>query len=142
GAADPERTRAGARALIVLLAGLGGAQADEPDSAKAHYEKAQQLYATGNYDEAIAEYQEAYRLKPHPNVLYNIAQAYERLLDYAQSVTWFERYLAEAPPDAPERVIVENRLKILRNLPARVSVTTIPEHVHASIADVPGHRPP
>ena len=110
------------------------------DTAKAHYEKAQQLYATGNYDEAIAEYGEAYRLKPHPNVLYNIAQAYERLLDYAQSVVWFERYLAEAPKDAVERPIVENRLRILRNLPARVSVTTIPEHVHAAVVDVAGKR--
>ncbi|HEX9100731.1 MAG TPA: PEGA domain-containing protein [Polyangia bacterium] len=112
----------------------------EAAQAKAHYEKAQQLYATGNYDEAIAEYNEAYRLKPHPNVLYNIAQAYERLLDYAQSVVWFERYLAEAPKDAVERPIVENRLRILRNLPARVSVNTIPEHVHAAIVDAGGQR--
>lgn len=108
--------------------------------AKAHYDKAQELYATGNYDEAIAEYQEAYRLKPHPNVLYNIAQAYERLLDYAQSVVWFERYLAEAPKDAVERPIVENRLRILRNLPARISVTTIPEHVHAALVGADGQR--
>ncbi len=112
----------------------------QAESAKAHYDKAQQLYATGNYDEAIAEYQEAYRLKPHPNVLYNIAQAYERLLDYAQSVVWFERYLAEAPKDAVERPIVENRLRILRNLPARISVTTIPEHVHAALVDAGGRR--
>jgi hypothetical protein len=133
-------------ALCVLVAFAAAEMpayaADEPDpgAAKAHYEKAQQLYATGNYDEAIAEYNEAYRLKPHPNVLYNIAQAYERLLDYAQSVVWFERYLAEAPKDAVERPVVENRLRILRNLPARVSVTTIPEHVHAAIVDPAGHR--
>src|SRR6202011_3866756 len=31
--------------------------------------------------------------------------------------------------------VVENRLRILRNLPARISVTTIPEHVHAAIVD-------
>jgi hypothetical protein len=115
-------------------------ETQEAVQAKAHYEKAQQLYATGNYDEAIAEYQEAYRLKPHPNVLYNIAQAYERLLDYAQSVVWFERYLAEAPKDAVERPVVENRLRILRNLPARISVTTIPEKVHAALVDANGKR--
>ena len=133
-------------ALFVAVAFAVAAQparaADEPDpaAAKAHYEKAQQLYATGSYDEAIAEYNEAYRLKPHPNVLYNIAQAYERLLDYAQSVVWFERYLAEAPKDDVERPVVENRLRILRNLPARVSVTTIPEHAHAAIVDANNRR--
>lgn len=126
---------------LALIASPRLRAAETPESsAKAHYEKAQQLYATGNYDEAIAEYHEAYRLKPHPNVLYNIAQAYERLLDYAQSVVWFERYLAEAPKDAPERVVVENRLRILRNLPARISVTTIPEHVHAAVIDNDGKR--
>ncbi len=130
-----------AAALVMILVAFTARAEEAPEAqAKAHYEKAQQLYATGNYDEAIAEYGEAYRLKPHPNVLYNIAQAYERLLDYAQSVVWFERYLAEAPKDAPERVVVENRLRILRNLPARVSVTTIPEHVHAAIVDGEGKR--
>src|SRR3954463_1171468 len=116
-------------------AGEQTVETPEAAKAKAHYEKAQQLYATGTYDEAIAEYEEAYRLKPHPNVLYNIAQAYERLLDYAQSVVWFERYLAEAPKDAVERPVVENRLGIFRHLPARISVTTIPEHVHAALVD-------
>jgi hypothetical protein len=137
--------RAIAIAVVVAFAAAdmparGAEETAEAASAKGHYEKAQQLYATGNYDEAIAEYQEAYRLKPHPNVLYNIAQAYERLLDYAQSVVWFERYLAEAPKDAVERPVVENRLRILRNLPARISVTTIPEHVHAAVVDADGKR--
>lgn len=130
-------------AIVLVYAMLPSARAAEesPDrAAKAHYDKAQNLYGDGSYDEAIAEYQEAYRLKPHPNVLYNIAQAYERLLDYAQSVIWFERYLAEAPSDALERVAVENRLKVLRNLPARISVTTIPEHVHATVVGADGRR--
>jgi hypothetical protein len=127
-------------ASVRVRAAEQGVETPEAARAKAHYEKAEQLYATGGYEEAIAEYEEAYRLKPHPNVLYNIAQAYERLLDYSQSVVWFERYLAEAPKDAAERPIVENRLRVLRNLPARISVTTIPEHVHAAVVDASGQR--
>ena len=90
-------------AIVLVYAMLPSARAAEeaPNPAKAHYDKAEELYNQGSYDEAIVEYHEAYRLKPHWNVLYNIAQAYERLLDYAQSVTWFERYLSEAPLDAP-----------------------------------------
>jgi hypothetical protein len=108
---------------------------EEPTAAQAkqHYNAGQKLYEEGRYEEAIAEFQLAYRLKPHPNTLYNIAQAYERLLDYAQSVIWFERYLAEASADIPGRSAVENRLRVLRNLPARISVTTIPEHVRATV---------
>lgn len=120
-------------ACAILLAIVGPARADDALDARAHYQAGQHFYDQGQYDEAIHEFEEAYRLKPHPNVLYNIAQAHERLLEYAESVKWFERYLKEAPPDAEFRTIVENRLRILRGLPARISVTTIPEHVHARL---------
>ncbi len=116
-------------ALALLAA---PARADEAD-ASAHYEAGERFYDQGDYDRAIAEYEAAYKLKPHPNVLYNIGQAYERRLDYEKSVEYFERFLREAPADARERVIVENRLRALRSLPARVSVTTIPEHAHAIV---------
>src|SRR5581483_5640428 len=51
---------------------------------------------------------------------------------------WFERYLAEAPPDAEFRTLVENRLRVLRGLPARLSITTLPEHVHARLTAADG----
>jgi hypothetical protein len=117
--------------VLVALATL--ARADESTDARAHYETAQQLYDEGRYEEAIVEFELAYRDKPHPNVLYNIAQAQERLLDYDASVKAFERYLGEAAPDDPRRKIVENRLRVLRNLPGRISVTTTPEHVHVAL---------
>jgi hypothetical protein len=138
------------RALAVALAAASLASGAEPspspapqaaNDARAHYEAGQQAYDRGDYESAIAEFEEAYRLKPHHNVLYNIAQAHERLLEYSESVLWFERYLREAPRDADKRLIVENRLRVLRNLPARISITTIPEHVRVTfIAADDGHE--
>jgi PEGA domain len=132
--------RAVAASAVAPAEKLPAATPRDDDTAKAHYRKGEQLYDEGAYEEAIAEFESAYHVKPHPNTLYNVAQAYERLLDYAQSVLWFERYLAEAPRDAKLRPIVENRLRILRNLPARMSVTTIPEHVHATVVDAGGAK--
>ncbi len=117
----------------MLTLSCGIALAEEPDAARSHYQAGQRLYDEGRYEEAIVEYEAGYRLKEHPNVLYNIALAYERLLDYPKSVTYFELFLAEAPADAPFRNVVENRLRVLRNLPARISISTIPEHVHARL---------
>lgn len=119
--------------MAVVLACAPPVRADEASDARAHYERGEEHYAAGRYDEAIAEYEAAYRLKPHWNVLYNIAQAYERLLEYGKSVTYFELYLAEAPANAEKRPIVENRLRLLRNLPARLSITTFPEHVRVRV---------
>jgi len=120
--------------LLALCAVAAAAHADQVvDSSRSHFDRGRALHDEGRYEEAIEEFKAAYQLNPNPNALYNIGQAYERLLEYAASVEWFERYLKEAPPDAPSRAIVENRLRVLRGLPARISVTTFPEHVHATL---------
>jgi hypothetical protein len=122
--------------VVLVLCALGGVA--RGDEARSHYEQGQKLYEEGHYEEAIAEYKAAYQLKPHWSLLYNIGQAYERVLDYAASVEWFDRYLKDSPPDAEKRLLVENRLRVLRNLPARVSVTTAPQHVHARLYGAAG----
>ena len=115
-------------------------RADEsPPSA--HYEEAQQLYATGDYDEAIAEYERGLSAQAAPErPLQHRAglRAAARLRAVGGVVRALSRRgAARTRSSAP---IVENRLRILRNLPARISVTTIPEHVHAAIVDAGGKR--
>jgi hypothetical protein len=106
-------------------------------AAEKHFSLGQKLHLDGLYKEAIAEYHEAYRIKPHPNVLYNIGQAYERLLQYQDAVVWFERYQREGGPKAEYHVLVENRLRVLRNLPARIHVECLPQAT-ASLIDPDG----
>lgn len=122
------------RALVIAISILLPlvASAQRIDDARARFEEGQRLYEAGKFEDAIAAFEAAYKAKPHPNVLYNIGQAYERLLDYPSSVRFFERYLAETAPTAEFRNIVENRLRVLHNLPGRVSVVTFPEKVTAT----------
>ena len=59
----------------------------------------------GDYQLAIQKYQEAYDLKPHPTLIYNLAQAHRLAGHDAQARALYERYLHEAPagdlaPDA------------------------------------------
>jgi hypothetical protein len=138
-APPPLRTRlvAALTALAFTVAAARIARAGEADAdatsleARKHYQRAQAAYDEARYDDAIAEFKAAYALKPHPNVLFNLAQSYERMLEYAEAVRWFERFVAEAPNGSAEKLIAQNRLQVLRGLPARVSVTTIPDKVHA-----------
>jgi hypothetical protein len=106
-------------------------------AAEKHFARGQRLHLDGLYKEAIAEYLEAYRIKPHPNVVYNIGQAYERLLQYQDAVAWFERYEREGGPKAEYHVLVQNRLRVLRNLPARIHVECVPQAT-ASLIDPDG----
>jgi tetratricopeptide (TPR) repeat protein len=58
-------------ALPVRLAGAAPA-----DDAKAHYQKATAHFAVGEYREAAIEYQEAFKIKQDPALLYNAAQSF------------------------------------------------------------------
>ncbi len=60
------------------------------------------LIQKGDFAEGIAELQEAWATKPHRNVLYNIARAYEDWGRPEEALTYYRRYLAARPPDAAE----------------------------------------
>jgi hypothetical protein len=125
--------------VLVLLAIAADAAAqvrcddvpEGPGSKKArageHYRRGQELYAQGEYESAIPEFRAAHCLLPAPEALYNVAQSYERLVDYENAVRWFEAYLSELPRSQREEArAVENRLRVLRKLPARIRVSTEP----------------
>jgi hypothetical protein len=92
-----------------------------------HYRRGQDLYAQGEYEASIPEFRAAYCLVPAPEAVYNVAQAYERLVDYTRAVSWFEAYLRVLPrAQREEATAVENRVRVLRRLPARIRVSTDP----------------
>jgi len=89
--------RAGVLALCLCA---GTALADERLEARRHFRNGMSLIAQGQFDQGIAELQEAYTIKPHPNVLYNIARAYLDAGRSAEALDWYRRYLAANPPDS------------------------------------------
>lgn len=53
------------------------------------------LFGEGKYAEALAEFERAYEIEPHPLVLYNIAGCYRELSRYAEAVKFYTRFLDE-----------------------------------------------
>jgi hypothetical protein len=100
-----------------------------------------EAFQSGDFETARQRYEEAYRLSPHPNTLYNLALACERLLDYDAAIAAFRRFLADPLPADPgaarqqemRRLLAERSLRRLVSLPARVSVSAVPDPVQASI---------
>jgi tetratricopeptide (TPR) repeat protein len=60
--------------VLVLLLASGAARAE--DDAKAHYQKATAHFAVGEYHDAAIEYEEAFKLKQDPAILFNAAQSF------------------------------------------------------------------
>ena len=79
-------------ALLLLLI----AQADV---AKDHFDKGNQAYAVGRFDEALVEFTAAYDAFPAPEFVFNIGQCHFNLGHYDDAGFFYEKYL-EARPDA------------------------------------------
>ncbi|MDX2009918.1 MAG: TonB-dependent receptor [Myxococcaceae bacterium] len=87
-------------ALAAVLVWSQATLADPRVEARRHFKTGMFLIGEGKYDEAIAELLEAYAIKPHPNVLFNVARAHEAAGRPVEALAFYRRYLDANPPDA------------------------------------------
>lgn len=73
-------------------------------SAKAKYEQGVEAYRAERYADAVRSFLEADAISPSAALSYNIARAYEKLSDDAQTLRWYRNYLRLDPQakNAPE----------------------------------------
>ncbi len=109
---------------LLLAAALAPAPAQgaEPASertaeARSHFKQGSDLYKRARYQEAIAEFEVAYRLRPHGVIHYNIAQCHEKLGDISSALHRYHQYLREVP-GAKDRAVVQAAIS---NLEKRMS---------------------
>jgi tetratricopeptide (TPR) repeat protein len=98
-----------------VVVGPATAGADEVGEAREHYKKGTKAFELGAYDEAIAEYSAAYRLRDDPALLYNLAQAH-RLANHAAEALRFYRLFLMKVPAATNRDEVEDKIRELQKL--------------------------
>ena len=94
------------------LPGAVGKVAEEQTIAKAKalFAEGNQHYSLGEFDQAMASYSLAYRLKPLPAFLFNIAQCHRKLGHFRDAVAMYQNYLVGVP-DAPNKDVVESLIK-------------------------------
>lgn len=117
--------------LVVIVLGLAARVAaaqptsEQKKEAKAAFERAEAAERRKDWRTAIDEYQHAYDVIPHPDVLANIALDLERLEEFRDAATFYRRYLDESD-DAGDRDRVEKLIDKLRARPALLTITTDP----------------
>src|SRR5437763_6365326 len=94
-------------AALVAPAALADSRAD----AKRHFREGMSLIAAGQVERGIAELKQAYAIKPHPDVLYDIAKAYVDLGNIPEALNYFRQYVATDPIDKEQVSNVMNRLQ-------------------------------
>ncbi len=100
---------------IALLHLALPAQADDSSGgagaarAKVRFELGRSHYRLGEYEQAIHEFEEGYKLSPQPLFLYNIAQSARRIGQLPKALEFYRKFLA-IDPKAPERREVEQHI--------------------------------
>src|SRR2546430_16461090 len=108
--AAPGKIRALCLAVVILTT-AGPALADARADAKRHFHEGMTLIAAGQIERGIAELKQAYAIKPHQDVLYDIAKAYVDLGNIPEAISYFKQYLATEPEDKDQVQSVVSRLQ-------------------------------
>src|SRR5438128_8540330 len=102
--------RAAVCAVAIALFAAPAAFAGARSEAKRHFRDGMALIASGQVERGIAELKQAHAIKPHPDLLYNIARAYVDLGRIPEALDYFQRYVATDPDDRAQVEAVMARL--------------------------------
>ena len=77
------------------------------ERAKALFAEGNGHYSLGEFVQALLSYKRAYRIKPLPAFLFNIAQCHRKLEQHQDAITMYQSYLVGVP-DAQNKPLVES----------------------------------
>jgi tetratricopeptide (TPR) repeat protein len=128
---------------VMALSSVALAQAaptaNDNEAARAHFMAGSAYYEQANYADAVKEFNEAYRLSQRPDLLYNIALAYERLENLDEAIGALEKYLT-LKPGAQDRNIIAARIENLKK--RRASAQAAPSPAPIVAQPPPPTQPP
>ena len=98
--------------IVMTAAVPGSAWADDEDvRARELYRNGEQLYEEGLYEDAIVAWERAYDLSGRPLLLYNIANALERIGKWEEALRRINQYRAFATE--AERETLDRRMRAI-----------------------------
>ena len=111
-------------------------------TAKALFERGVANYASGQYASALGDFQEAFRVRPHPLVNVNIANCYDKLGKPLEAVSHFQRFLDSDAGTPAQRTEVTAAVERLKQQIGKVVLHITPEGALAVIDQDKEHRAP
>lgn len=98
---------------LLLTPRFAWAQSEEA-RAKQLFKEGQTAYDLAEFDKALELYSEAYRLKPLPGFLFNMAQCHRQKGNYERAAFFFQRFIDNSAPKAPNLDIAKELLAEMR----------------------------
>lgn len=88
---------------------IGQSNGSDEEAARAAFRRGDQLFLEGDYEGAVQAFQEAYAASGRIEMLFNLANAHERLGNYSEAAVALRGYIPHAP--ARQREALERRLE-------------------------------
>ena len=95
-------------------------------AAKLHYEKGTAAYALGDFVEAARQYEEAFRLKLNPALLFNAAQAQRRAGNRQRAIELYENLLRVFPTGSGHEKARQHLDELRRSVGMALPATSAP----------------
>jgi hypothetical protein len=99
--------------------------AAEQKEADKHFKAGVALFKEAKYSEALAEFERAYEIAPHPLVLYNIATCHRELSHYGDAVKFYRRFIKEGPAAKVAAAKIKTAQTELDAVLARIARVTV-----------------
>ncbi len=130
--ASARRSLAVAVSIALLAPSLAFAQPKKkpvrdslPPEAKAHWDRALDLYNHGNWDGARTSFNAAYDASKNPRILFNVAVCEKNMNHYGRAIEVFKKELSEGagqlPPD--EEATIRQQISGLEQFVAQLTIT-------------------
>lgn len=130
-------------ALLLVSSPASAAETDEPlatQAARRHFDSGVVFYEKGDYEAARIEFEAAYRLTKHPDLLVNLCVVAEKQARFGEAITYCDQYL-RAVPSAQDTDSVRLRLERLRQLSTGAPEPSKPTPDHPAEAAKPPVAP-
>lgn len=101
--------------LFACLA-LSAAAFADPKAAKKYAREATKAYAEGNYELALAKFEQAYSEDANPALLYNMGRVYENQANFDAAIENYKRFVTSPDVDQDARVDALDRIKTLNEV--------------------------
>jgi tetratricopeptide (TPR) repeat protein len=130
-------------ALVVAPAESMAAPPDPGDvaTARQHFATASRLYDIAEFEDALREFKEAYRVVGDPAFLFNIAQCHRKLGHTQEAISFYRTYLRRAP-EAKNREEVERHIAELERAAPPAAPAPVPVAPVVAPAAAPPAAPP
>ena len=102
--------------------------ANDTREADRHFRAGVALFKGAKYADALAEFERAYAIAPHPLVLYNIATCHRKLSHFVEAATSYLRFLADGRDSVPaaQRAAAQAELDAVLPMVGQITVRFAP----------------